>query len=379
MYGGSSERETELVVESASMEASFTSIARTLRIGVFTAVVVVGGLLLSGGTSVMLSAAVVSAMVASRVSAAWMASNGLRAQTMDEQRRWMRRLELVLIPMGALSGIAPSLLPRVDGSVDPQWFGLMVCSVAVVASNVLVGYGRSRTFLAIAGPVVAGSALSAFLVGGEFGLLFGPGAVIVGLILMLDNREAGSLFRDARRLEEENRSLVGELTRTNSDLQRQAHTDTLTGLCNRAGLRSHLADLDDVNQSVEVLYLDVDGFKEVNDEHGHAVGDAVLVEIARRIAATIQPGDCAARLGGDEFAVIASFEGEYSDALAKSIRAKCGEPITVGPATLHIGVSMGTSRAAPGEDIHGAVKKADAAMYDQKRRGTSQMPHLRSA
>lgn len=349
------------------MEATFTSVERTLAVGLFTAGVVVAGLLASGGASLVVASAMVSSMVATRFLAAWTAHEGLKAETVADQRMWTRRLEYALIPMGALSGVAPSVLPRVDGRVSPQWFGLLVCSVAVVAANVLVGYGRSRTFIAIAGPVVAGSALSAVLVGGEFAVFFAPGAVVVGGILMLDNREAGAIFRDARRLEEQNRSLVGELQGANSLLQHRVHTDVLTGLSNRAGLRLHIASLADTDETVEVIFIDLDGFKAVNDDHGHAAGDAVLLAIGERLSGIVGSDDCAARLGGDEFAVIARADTS-SRALADRLREELLTPILVGEHEVRIGASIGAHRAEPGDDIELAMRLADAAMYDQKRR-----------
>ncbi len=350
------------------MEATFVSVKRTLAVGLFTAGVVVGGLLLSGGAPVAVTMALVGAMVATRFCAAWTAYEGLKAETVSDQRRWTRRLEYALIPMGALSGVAPSALPQVDGRIAPQWFGLLVCSLAVIAANVLVGYGRTRTFLAIAGPMAVGSALSAGLVGGEFALLFAPGAVIVGGILMLDNREAGAIFREARRLEEQNRSLVNELKDANLLLQHRLHTDVLTGLSNRAGLRFHLGRLADTNEVVEVIYIDLDGFKAVNDVHGHATGDAVLTEIGRRLSRIVRSEDCAARLGGDEFAVIAYVEDTQPHRLSDRIHEAFVTPILVGDLEIRLGASIGSQRAEPGDDIGLAMRLADADMYDQKRR-----------
>jgi len=350
------------------MQATFASVKRTLVVGLFTAGVVVAGLLLSGGASVAVTIAIVGAMVATRFCAAWTADEGLKAETLTDQRRWTRRLEYALVPMGALSGIAPSVLPHVEGRLAPQWFGLLVCSVAVVAANVLVGYGRSHTFLAIAGPVVVGSALSAGLVGGEFALFFAPGAVIVGGILMLDNREAGAIFRDARRLEEQNRSLVNELKGANSLLQHRVHTDVLTRLSNRAGLRLHIATLADTDETVEVIYIDLDGFKAVNDDHGHAAGDAVLAAIGERLTRIVRSEDCAARLGGDEFAVIATGVSTMPPGLSDRIREAIVAPIVVGDLEIKLGVSIGSHRAEPSDDIGLAMRLADAAMYDQKRR-----------
>lgn len=364
---------SDAFVESASMKATFLSVKRTLLVGLVTAGVVVAGLLLSGGASVRVTLAVVGAMMASRVIAAWTASEGLKAETLADQRRWTQRLDITLVPLGALSGLAPIAVPRLDGQVSPEWFGLLVCSVAVVAANVLIGHGRSRTFLALTLPLVLGSAVSALLAGGEFALFFAPGGLIVGAILMMDNHEAGSIFRDARRLEEENRTLVSELQAANSSLEHRVHTDVLTGLDNRAGLRQHIASLEGTAATVEVMYIDLDGFKAINDEYGHAAGDAVLVAIGERLGRVIRADDCAARLGGDEFAVIAAVESRVSDTAAPSVlaarvRSVLAQPILVGDNDFTIGASLGLQRAEPGDDIGRALRLADASMYRQKRR-----------
>ncbi len=349
------------------MEASFSSIKRTLRLGLLTAAVVISALLITGGVSVALSVVVVTAMVVSRTVAAWTASEGLKATTFDEQLMWTKRLEYALVPMGTLSGFAPSLVPMAEGDITPQWFGLLVCAVAVVAANVLLGYGRSTTFLALAVPVVIGTVVSAALVGGIFGLAFGPGAVLVGVILMLDNREAGAMFRDARQFEEKNANLVNELRHANKNLDHQVHTDSLTGLHNRAGLRRFVEGLTGTDEIVEVAYVDLDGFKAVNDEHGHDVGDAVLAAVGERLDAVVRSTDCAARLGGDEFAVVAVVDPDHDSKLVPRIRQALERPMHVGSLELCLGVSIGGRRSEHGDDIGRMIRLADAAMYEQKR------------
>ncbi len=360
-------------VDRAAMEASFTSVRRTLIAGLFTAAIVVGGFLLSGGASWAVTLSVAGGIMLTRFLAAWTASQGIAATDIAEQRLWTKRLEWALVPMGFLSGVAPSFTPQIDGSVSPSWFGLLVCAIAVAAANVLLGYGRSRTFLALALPLVIGAALSAALVGGVFALFYIPGSIVVGAILVFDNREAGKMFRDARRFEEENQALVTELRRANAQLHQRVQTDALTGLSNRAGLRMHIESLAETDAEVEVIYLDLDGFKAINDEQGHAVGDMVLATIGERLSRTIRSDDCAARLGGDEFAIIAMVDRTPTNALTKRIRETLERPIETSECSLRLGVSIGSHRVQPGEDIGLAMRLADAAMYDEKR------DHRRSA
>lgn len=347
------------------MRATFASVKRTLAIGVVTAVVVVAGFLLSGGASVAVTVGVVGAMLIARVSAAWAAHEGLKAESLADQRKWTQRLEAALIPMGALSGLAPSALPFDGGGVSPEWFGLMVCSVAVVAANVLIGHGRTRTFLALTVPVVLGAMVSAALAGGELAIFFTPGGLVVGAILVLDNHEAGAIFRHARRLEEENRTLVSELQGSNSRLHHRVHTDPLTGLHNRAGLRLHLASLE--ASAADIFYIDLDGFKAINDTFGHAAGDAILASVGERLRGLVRSADCAARLGGDEFAVVIAADRPDATSMLERLRQLFYTPFAVGDLDLEIGASIGSQRAEPGDDLARAMRLADADMYDRKR------------
>src|SRR6185436_20033601 len=92
-----------------------------------------------------------------------------------------------------------------------------------------------------------------------------------------------------------------------------------------------------------VLYMDLNGFKQINDRYGHAAGDVILVEFARRLTTAIRPADTAARLGGDEFVVLATGveDEERARALAHRLRALADEPVHWNGETLHFGVSVG--------------------------------------
>lgn len=364
MVAGTAARDT--YVERASMEASFASMRRTLVVGLLTASVVISALLITGGVPLGIALPAVAALMATRMIAAWTAWKGLEATTLADQRRWTDRLEWALVPLGAMSGLAPALIPMDDGQITPQWFGLMVCTVAVGASNILLGYGRSRTFLALSVPLMLGALVSTVLVGGIFALAFAPGVFVVGGILVFDNREAGAMFRDARRFEEENRSLVVELQAANVGLDRRVHTDSLTGLGNRAGLRRCVESLADSDNALEVIYVDLDGFKAVNDNHGHAAGDEVLRATGERLNRVVRPADFAARIGGDEFVVVAEIHSGDANPLDHRIREALEAPIRVADHQVHLGVSMGVQRCNPGDDLGLIVRLADAAMYDEK-------------
>lgn len=153
-------------------------------------------------------------------------------------------------------------------------------------------------------------------------------------------------------------------------LERQQITDALTGLVNRLGLTQHLNARTGARSPYALLLLDLDGFKLVNDAHGHRAGDALLTVIGSRLR-SLQPGSgIAARLGGDEFVVVA---GVHTDvpALTYRIVRDLSEPVTVrldgADRTVQVGASVGVAYGAVGTPFRQVLHAADAAMYDAKR------------
>ena len=169
--------------------------------------------------------------------------------------------------------------------------------------------------------------------------------------------------------------LARELTARQEELRRQAFTDPLTGVANRAlfldrlehVLEQHARD----GRAVAVVFLDLDDFKLVNDSYGHAVGDELLVRVAERIVGATRAGDTVARLGGDEFAVLLEGSPDAGDA-AERIRAALARPflLTGAGAEPAIGVSVGVAAVGPDDAPVGAdalLARSDAAMYADKR------------
>ncbi|KMO33828.1 hypothetical protein VQ02_20065 [Methylobacterium variabile] len=153
--------------------------------------------------------------------------------------------------------------------------------------------------------------------------------------------------------------------------QRRAVHDPLTGLRNRTGLMEDLAGRLPGDGDLALLYLDLDGFKAVNDRFGHAAGDALLVQVAERIGAAIPQEWQAARLGGDEFVILAGGRRVH---LAKVVAAQLIEalraPYDLGPARHDgIGVSIGLASAAAGTSPEALLAEADAALYRAKAAG----------
>jgi diguanylate cyclase (GGDEF)-like protein len=151
--------------------------------------------------------------------------------------------------------------------------------------------------------------------------------------------------------------------------------DSLTGLADRGRLMERLKRLvQGVRSSYPryaVLFLDLDGFKQVNDAHGHLVGDEVLREVARRLVGCVRAGDMVARFGGDEFVVLlecVSSDAEIAPVLCR-LQSAFEPPIVLPQGNMQIGVSVGVARACiDGATAEELVSAADRAMYAAKRK-----------
>ncbi len=180
-------------------------------------------------------------------------------------------------------------------------------------------------------------------------------------------------FTDQRTIETDNQNL----TRLTSELQYQSSHDALTDLLNRR----QLADTFDaavsrfatVREITAVMLIDVDEFKQINDQYGHDVGDEVLQQVADSIRGNVRNGDPAFRYGGDEFLVLlpgrtAVGSAAIATCIAASFREWAGAPITT--AGTGVGVSIGVTEVVSSMDtLRHVMKLADAAMYEAKRRG----------
>ncbi len=160
-------------------------------------------------------------------------------------------------------------------------------------------------------------------------------------------------------------------------LHQQASYDTLTGLTNRRffleAVKRSLGRISRNGSCGALLYLDLDGFKAINDEHGHEYGDQVLREVAVRVTGCIRETDLAGRLGGDEFAVLLEDCNKLKDATkaADKIIAAVSEPYRVDDVEMGIGVSIGIAPLGGGKAVthKQLIHDADQAMYRAKAQG----------
>ncbi|BCY10064.1 bifunctional diguanylate cyclase/phosphodiesterase [Actinoplanes sp. L3-i22] len=158
---------------------------------------------------------------------------------------------------------------------------------------------------------------------------------------------------------------------------RQSHdqltTDTLTGLCNRAGLDQALDRTAKRGDPAALLLIDLDGFKLVNDAYGHAAGDAFLTHVGRQLRAAVRGVDVCARIGGDEFAVLLADTGHVNDAIAAAQRilaVAAGHPARFDEDLVPVRASIGIATAPAGYDSKVLLRQADTAMYHSKRAGS---------
>jgi diguanylate cyclase (GGDEF)-like protein len=206
-------------------------------------------------------------------------------------------------------------------------------------------------------------------------LLVGTGAVlfvlaVVRMAVLVRELHAKTTILETR--ERELNATVHRLNRSEEDLFQQAHFDALTGLPNRPHFQHRLqVAVARPDVPVALMLLDLDRFKTVNDSLGHAAGDTMLVEVARRLRDGLRGVDVVARLGGDEFTILAAGVGtEEACDLAARIVALLDLPITIGSHQVFCQASIGIAVGRDGSHTPAELlRDADAAMYSAKRHG----------
>lgn len=201
------------------------------------------------------------------------------------------------------------------------------------------------------------------------GLLYAIEAAMVAMITALSLHTVAHLYRSA----------VEHLS-AQHDLALLAKHDALTGLANRLLLRERFQEANQAalrtGSRVALHFIDLDGFKPVNDGYGHPAGDAVLQQVARRLEASLREEDIVARLGGDEFVVLQAGvvqEGE-AEMLARRIIRRLGVPYEIEGGSVSISASIGIAMSSEaGLDLERLLAGADAALYRSKLGGKARL------
>ena len=192
---------------------------------------------------------------------------------------------------------------------------------------------------------------------------------------MLKQRNA-ELERLRTELEETNKSLEEKVKQRTQELERQANTDTVTGIASRFAIMDRLSRCylayQRYHRAFSILMIDVDHFKDINDNHGHQTGDKVLHDLAMCIASNIRQPDSVGRYGGEEFLVILpETPGEQAHELANRIRLAVEAMTLTNNITITCSIGVATISANISDD--GLVSRADKALYKAKNAGRNQV------
>jgi diguanylate cyclase (GGDEF)-like protein/PAS domain S-box-containing protein len=205
---------------------------------------------------------------------------------------------------------------------------------------------------------------------GELTMAFAPGIVTPVSVSL-----ATHLHADGERTVSVVARDISDIKAAQRALEVQATHDPLTGLPNRALLFDRVGHALERAQRGEhriaLMFVDLDGFKAVNDLHGHDAGDEVLRGVGSRLLDVVRGGDTVARIGGDEFVVLCEGLGDPAIAgrIAERMIEHIHEPFAVAGALAGVGASIGIAYASPQSTVSGLVKQADLAVYEAKRTG----------
>lgn len=278
---------------------------------------------------------------------------------------------------------------------DAQVFMAMLIPGAM-AVNAVEATANAKTFLAFHLPFSVLAAAAVWLRADQMPTIALLAIAITAVYMVVLARARGMEAEEHALLTVHNESLAGRLRTVNEDLQHRSTHDTLTGLPNRfaieRGLNKMMAHAEE--QPVAALFIDLDGFKDINDTMGHDTGDDLLVIVARRFAAVVPDEALLGRLGGDEMVVLFPNFGSLRQVedLAHRMLESLAPAILISGSRQHIGASIGISMTSmscrTGRDL---LRFADIALYEAKALGGRQWvsfasemldgptPNLRSA
>ena len=166
----------------------------------------------------------------------------------------------------------------------------------------------------------------------------------------------------------QNHELLSEITSIHGELEHQAHHDALTSLPNRVMMLERLVDAMSVDRRPVLMFLDLDGFKPVNDRLGHDAGDVLLQQVAQRLVEAVPDTATVARVGGDEFTILlrGEVDEEVATGIAERVAASIAEPFQISGDQVRIATSIGISFVEGDQAASEFIRQADVAMYVAK-------------
>jgi diguanylate cyclase len=275
-----------------------------------------------------------------------------------------------------VAGLHPSLARTRRRAEGSRWVSAplgRIVLVAALAVSVIFGW-----------LLVAGRAPHVLYSDTGFAIPVGLSAVVLVLLVIRVGLAARAAYGRAGDLAEQSVMLAGrtdELAKARVEqelLQQEMHHrathDLLTGLCNRTALTERMASV--MNRAARpqaLALLDLDAFKDINDVHGYAVGDELLIQVSHRLTNAVPEGGTLARIGGDEFAVLLEDTSETDAlALANDLRDSLRRPYRIGEQELFVSASIGLLTAKPGGERNtppDALRGADVALHAAKADG----------
>lgn len=313
----------------------------------------------------------------------------LRQNNLSLDHTQIKRTEAIYCFGAFLNG---ALLGGLGILIDVNWpigilfiipFVLAGLSAAAISSNSI----SLPSYYGFIFPALLPLAYNFFAIGFEFA----AGLVLVYLFMMVaTSKRFNNTIVNNIRLRVENESLIDELKQSNQTqtqlltqkkeqhkmLERMAHYDTLTDLPNRVLLADRLnqamVQCQRHDQSLAVMFLDLDSFKTVNDTYGHDVGDKMLITLSRRMKEAFREGDTLSRIGGDEFVAVLTDLVKIEDCqpVLERVLKAMATPVTVGDAVMQVSASIGvTLYPQDAVDAEQLMRHADQAMYVAKQAG----------
>ena len=304
------------------------------------------------------------------------------------ERRWVDRFDSHLPELEAALAAAKALAPPAAAqNFDAQTrtadeelanlresaFEAVAVGAPQVARTIFDGERYRRNTLQLAAATAEFTAATVHATQAELAalkqrtLLIGTAALLGALLL------GAALWRRLTSRLERSRAFFLDIE---ARIQRLASSDLLTGLANRAALHDAMATAmaraQRKGHRLVVLMIDLDGFKPVNDRHGHMIGDLVLKEVAHRLKRCVRGGELLARYGGDEFVVVVEESGDvlHANKVAERIVQSLSQAMPIDGLSIGIGASVGMARFP--DDVRssdGLLRMADSALYRAKARG----------